>query len=179
MYEVKSASSRPPATRDRTTGQWRTFENVRNLPCQIKRVLNTGVGTESIGGRVTMDRIPEAEHVTLSILLRPDVVDEPFADVEDFDIDGVIADDLFDALHPMLLSRRDVCFVPRHWEHNEHPLMPRLHHSGKTDPGKVGMAHVMLVAPVQITLPVCDVLAQVCLDQHIPRQPSARILPQR
>ena len=124
---------------------------------------------------MTMHGIPKAEDIALRILLGPNVIDQPLADVENLNIDRLVSDDLSDAFHPLFMSRRYVWLVARHRKHDKYPLLPRLHHARKADPGKVWVVHVVLITPVQVALSMFDESAQVCFDKDVPCQTSSRV----
>lgn len=128
---------------------------------------------------------PEKEshiHVAVRVVLGHNLVDPPFAHVQNLDIDRVVPDELLDPRYALLMRGTELIYAqvrswPRH--HNKHPLLPRLDHPHQAGPAPRRVVFLRCEHPVQVTRPVRNEVRHVRLDQHVERKALAGLLFQR
>jgi hypothetical protein len=127
-----------------------------------------------------VDCISQAENVAIAVSLRNNLIDVPLRHIKNLNLNAIIPNTLPHTLHTLLM-RRLHSEVSKSWlrQHDEHPLIPRLHHAHNNTPSPRRVINLRLESPMQHTLLVCHELAQIHLCVHINRQPLPRLLLQR
>ena len=107
------------------------FQNMRELPRQVERILNRGVRSQPVRRRMPVRRIAHHEHPVGLHPCRVDIVDSPIADRGQIDLDLGVADQRPDDSLSLILGQfrarlRDV-IAP-----DDQPFIPRPHHPHHT-----------------------------------------------
>ena len=94
--------------------------DIFDLPRQIECVLHASVRPEPVEGRMSVHGIAQAEDVVSRVVLGDDLVDVPFGDVEDLEMEVVPPDEFFAPLEVLLLCGFLEIYARRR-EEDEHP----------------------------------------------------------
>ena len=111
-----------------------------------------------------MGSIAKAKYIALSIFLGYDVVDNPFADVENFKFHRLVSNDLSNMLRPFFERWWRSRIVTSDREHDADPFVPWLHCARKADARKIRVLNVVLIVRVKITFSMQHQMAEISFD---------------
>ena len=111
-----------------------------------------------------MDGIAKAKDIALSIFLGDDVVNNPFADVENFKFHRLVSNDLSNTLSPFFERYWRSRIVTSDREDDEDPFVPWLHYARKADARKIRVFNVVLIVLVKITFSMQHQMAEIGFD---------------
>jgi hypothetical protein len=127
-----------------------------------------------------VNSISQTEDVTIAVSLRNNLIDIPLRHIQNLNLNAIISNTLSHALHTLLMrGLHSEISETRLRQHDEHPLIPRLHHAHDNTPSPRRVINLWLESPMQHTLLVLHELAQIHFCVHINRQPLSRLLLQR
>jgi hypothetical protein len=127
-----------------------------------------------------MNCISQTENVAIAVSFRDNLVDVPLRHIKNLNLNAIITNTLPHTFHALLVRRLDgEVSETRLGQHNKHPLIPRLHHAHNNTPSPGRVVNLRLKSPMQHTLLVLHVLAQIHASVHINRQSLPRLLLQR
>jgi hypothetical protein len=139
------------------------------------RILNTGVTSKTIDGRVSMDCISSTNNPLLLIFVCPNFVDEPFADASYLKRDAIVAYQILDSFFVLFLRGQPSLmrwFPAGLLEQDHDPLGPRFDHSHDDEPPP--FRSVGLHDPMEIANSVSDMVGQVSINHDIQGERQSR-----
>jgi hypothetical protein len=147
------------------------LDHVRQLPRQIERALNGGVGAQAIGGWAPVRRVAHDEHAARAHARGVHVVDRPGAGRDQLDLKRGIADQLARDLRRQrgvhLGSGLGDVIAP-----DDQPFVPRPHHAHQPHAGAADVGF-RLHHPVKHGRAMRDVTREIGAKQDVDRATDA------
>ena len=162
-----AVSHRLPLGRKRVQkrGRGPAFEDVCQLPREVKRVGDTGVAAQAVNRRVAVHSIPDAENAPLLVAVGGLLADGPPECGQDLQVHSVVPDQLVKPLSYDIVRLVDGVEALARWVHRHHELVPRPHHPKVPHRRPLRCSRVQ--DPVEAARPMGEVLGQIALDVHV------------